>query len=168
MNRNFVFAMALVCMCLAGCKPTEKNYKSAYDAALEKRQAAVADLGVEIDGTRLEQVDGAQLREVDGVSVYVLNERISPADFISELPGNYNVAVGKYKMITNSKSQSEVLQKSGLHAFPAKNSEDYYYTIAASFPSLTEAVEFYKNYQKNEGNVFVGLPGAPIIIYSPK
>ena len=153
---------------ITSCKPTEKGYKAAYDAALGKREAVKSDIDVDLPEGALQDVEGAQLREIDGEKVYVLNQRITPADREKSLPGSYNVAVGTYKMITNCRSQSEALCNEGFQAFPAKEADGMYYTIAGSFNSLSEAVSFYKKYKNGKDTVYVGLPGSPVIIYSPK
>lgn len=163
---NLLLLCAIIA--LSSCKPTEKGYKSAYDAALNKREASKADIDVNLPPGAIQQVEGPQLKEVDGVYVYVMNKRIVPADFVMELPQNYNVAIGEYKMNTNCKAQAESLLSNGYHAFPAKDEEGKYYTIAGSFPTLSEAVKFYQEYQKGKNRVYVGLPSAPVIIYSPK
>lgn len=168
-GKRYLMILALLGgLAFTSCKPTEKGYKSAYDAALGKREAAMADLGINLPEGALQEVDGVQLKEVDGVNVFVLNERLVPAEFVAELPGNYNVAIGKYKMITNSKAQAQMLIEEGFGAFPAKDTEGMYYTIAGSFPTLSEAVSFSQTYQKNKNRSYVGLPAAPVIIFSPK
>lgn len=159
--------MLLGAISLTSCKPTEKNYKAAYDAALGKREAVKADIEENMAVGPLQQVDGPQLKVVDGVEVYLLNKIIKPDVEGKNLTGQYNVAVGCYKMNTNCKAQAEALRQEGYDAFPAKDPEDMYYTIAGSFPDLAEAVKFYKEYQKNKNRVYVGLPDAPIIIFSP-
>lgn len=159
--------IAIAVMGLSSCKPTEKNYKAAYDAALGKREAMKADLGVDLQEGALQQVDGPQLKKVDGVEVYVLNKRIVPAEDGKKLPGHYNVAVGEYKMVTNSRAQSEDLKAEGYDSFPAKDSAGMHYTIAGSFPTLKEALAFYQEYKAKADRVYVGLPASPVIIYSP-
>lgn len=167
MIKKYIFLLIASVFMLSGCKPTEKGYKAAYDAALNKREAMKSDLGVDAPAGELQQVDGAQLRVVDGVKVYLLSQRIRPADESKKLPGEYNVAVGEYKMITNTKAQSEALIEEGYEAFPAKDTEGMYYTIAGSFPTLSEAVKFYEDYRNKKDRVYVGLPNAPVIIFSP-
>lgn len=158
----------LIAVILPSCKPTEKGYKTAYDAALGKREAARADIDVNLPEGALQQVDGPQLKEVDGVKVYILNQRIKPAEGNITLPGSYNVAVGMYKMNTNSKAQAAALKEDGYEAFSAEDAEGIFYTIAASFQNLSEAVKFYQKYQSGKNKVYVGLPGAPVIIFSPQ
>ena len=168
MKKHIVAIFLLAAIVLTGCKPTEKGYKSAYDLAKGKREAVAADLGVNLPEGTLQDVDGAQLKEIDGVKVYVLNQRITPIEESQLLHGSYNVVVGKYKMNTNCVSQANALKAQGFDAFAAKDTEGMFYTVAGSFTSLSDAVKFYQNYQKDKDRVYVGLPSAPVIIHTPK
>lgn len=161
----FIFSIIMLAV---SCKPTEKGYKAAYDAAQSKRQSALNDIGVELPEGGLQQVDGAQLKEVNGVKVYVQNQRIKPLEEGMTLPESYNVAVGTYKMATNCRAQAEALKSEGFNAFAAKEPGGMYFTIAGSFPTLDEAVKFYQEYQNGKDRAYVGLPNAPVIIYSPR
>ena len=152
----------------SGCKPTEKGYKAAYDAALGKRESALADMDVNLPEGSFQQIDGPQLKEVDGVKVYVLNQVIKPANKDKVLAGPYNVAVGSFKMATNSNALSDALKAEGFDAFSAKETDGTYYAIAGSFQSLSDAVKFYKELEKGNNRTYVGLPKAPVIIYSPR
>lgn len=167
MKKIYLIFSLLFSLIFIGCKPTEKNYKSAYDAALGKRQAAMADMNPDIAVGSFQSTDGPQLKVIDGVEIYLLNTRIKPCDDNSKLLGNYNVAVGTYKMSTNCRAQAQALREEGYSAFPAQEPDGMYFTIAASFSSLSEAVKFYKEYKKDKNRVYVGLPDAPVIIYSP-
>lgn len=168
MRKYYYLYGVILLLLFSACKPTEKGYKAAYDAARDKRQAAIADIDVNLPEGAFQDVDGPQLREVNGIKVYVLNQLIKPYETGMPLPGPYNVAVGSFRMITNTESQSKALQQEGFAAFSAKDPEDNYYTIAGSFPSIDEAVNFYEKYQSGKNRVYVGLPNAPVIIYSPK
>lgn len=165
---KLLFAALLAIILFAGCKPTEKGYQSAYDAALSKRQAALADIDVNLPAGELQEVDGMQLKEIDGVKVYLMSQRLKPTEEGLTLPGSYNVAVGSYKMITNCRAQAEALKKEKYDAFPALGADDMYFTIAGSFANLSEAVKFYELYRQNPSRVYVGLHNAPLIIFSPK
>lgn len=159
-------ALAIVFF-LPGCKPTEKGYKAAYDAALNKREAVKEDIDVDLPEGAIQSVDGPQLREVDGVKVYVYNLRIRPTEDGKKLPAEYNIAVGSYKMNTNCRAQVETLINEGYeNAFEAKDADGMYYSVVASFPKLSEAVKFYEEFRKSKDRVYVGLPSAPVIIYS--
>ena len=166
LNYNLLYSVAFIII-LTGCKPTEQGYKAAYDAALNKREAASSDLDVTLPPGAIQSVDGPQQKEIDGITVYLDNKRITPIESDSKLKYHYNVAIGVYKMPTNCKAQSETLKLDGYDAFAAKDSEGNYYTIAASFPTLSEAVKFYNEFKKDKNRIYVGLPDAPVIIYSP-
>ena len=166
--KKIIFLFSIILLSLTSCKPTEKGYKAAYDAALGKREAVKTDIDVDLPEGALQDYEGAQLKEVDGVKVYLLNQRIKPAEEDVQLPGSYNVAVGTYKMITNCRSQSNALKNEGYKAFPAQEPDGMYYTVAGSFDNLSEAVKFYQDYKSGKDRVYVGLPNSPIIIYSPK
>lgn len=168
MKKYILLYTILLGFAFTACKPTENGYQAAYDAAKNKREAAIADIGVDLPKGAFQDIDGPQLKTIDGVQVYVINERLKPADFVMELPDNYNVAIGKYKMITNCKAQAETLLSNGYHAFPAQNTEGAFYTIAGSFHTMAEAVKFYQELQKDKKTIYVGLPEAPVIIYSRK
>lgn len=166
--KNTILCFLFLLILLPSCKPTEKGYKAAYDAALGKREAVKSDIDIDLPDGAIQDFDGAQLREVDGVKVYVLNQRLKPVEENLKLPGSYNVAVGTYKMITNCRSQSNALNEEGYNAFPVQEPDGMFYTIAGSFDNLSEAVKFYQDYKSGKDRVYVGLPNSPIIIYSPK
>ena len=74
---NALSLLLLVCL-LAGCKPSEKNYRAAYEVAVAKRQSEAPDLSAGLgDAVR----DGAPKRhEVGGKTVWVLTEPLSCVD----------------------------------------------------------------------------------------
>lgn len=168
MKKILLFFGILSALCFTSCKPTEKGYKAAYDAAQNKREAVQADVRNQGAISELQEIDGARLQEVDGVKVYVLNRIIRPIEETDTLKGQYNVAVGSYKMATNSKAQAADLRKEHYDALAVKDAEGMYYTVAGSFPSLSEAVKFYDKYRTGKDRAYVGLPKAPVIIYTPR
>ena len=144
------------------CKPTEKNYKAAYDAALGKRQQS--DLDIPIPGGTL-LVDGSPRKvTVNGDSVYISNEKLKSEDGTGYVKHRYNVAVGSYKMLTNCSAHVSDLVNKGYEAFAAESSQGKYYVIAGSFDSLEEAASLAVSFSSREKKAFfVGLPGAPVI-----
>lgn len=154
---------ALMLVVAAGCKPTEKNYKAAYDAAVQKRQQA-ADEQMR-PATGLLSDDGPQRRVVDGDTVYVLRERILALDG-SALSGKWGVAVGVFKIDTNAKAAASDLRGQGCPgAIPAKARGGKFYTLAATVATLdsakSAAADFSKRFKEYP---YVGLPGAPVLI----
>lgn len=151
-----------------GCKPTEKGYKAAYDAALNKREQAMVDYDPALPVEGLQSTDGPQLKEIEGSNYYFLKERLKKTEEDGEALHLYNVAVACYKMPTNCRAQVADLSGEGYPAFGAKSGEDKYYVILSSFPSLEEATECYRKYSSKKNRVYVGLPDSPVIIYSAK
>ena len=150
-----------------GCKPTEKGYKAAYDAALGKRQATSVDFDASLGVGTFQLSDGPQLKEIDGQQVYVLNQPLKNLDNQSKLPHSYNVAVGTYKMLTNCSAQVSGLKEDGYDAFVAIDSEDRFFSVAGSFQTMKEALTFYNKYRQKKGQSYVGFPDSPVIIFSP-
>lgn len=151
-----------------GCKPTEKGYKAAYDAALNKREKTQADYDSTVAVGIVQQADGPLLKRVNGEDVYLLSEIIKPLDETPAEKLTYNVAVGCFKMPTNCLALVNDLRQEGIDAFGAKSGEDKFYVIAGTFDELGKAVEFDVDYKNNQKRAYVGLPDAPIIILSDK
>lgn len=103
-------AAVMAALLLASCKPTEKNYKAAYDAALEKREAAMREQMIPTTG--LMSDDGPQMRVVEGDTVYVLREALRRGE-PSRKVGGWSVAVALYKMETNARANVENLVSEG-------------------------------------------------------
>ncbi|MDE5868848.1 MAG: SPOR domain-containing protein [Muribaculaceae bacterium] len=158
-----ILAPVLIALVLAGCKPTEENYKKAYDAAKAKRELANADAMMPTTG--LMNDDGISLKVVDGDSIYVSHERLRvDAELKSELK-TYSVAVGVYKMNTNAKAQAAALTQEGYKAFASQTTGERWYTILGSFDSLAEAKTLMSEFKKkNPDYPYIGLPGAPVVI----
>lgn len=161
-----IVLLTLASMTIVGCKPTEKNYKSAYDAAVNKRQASeTLDSELGIPRGKLQQVDGPATRVVNGDTVYVTVQHLKFIDGVEHEMHRYNVAVCAYKMKTNCAALVSDLFSKGYQAFGVQNSEGMFYVIAGSFDSLEEAATFDKSFQtKEKKHVYSGLPSAPVII----
>lgn len=159
----------LLLLALAGaisCKPTESNYRAAYDAAQGKRKAsAAADADMAIPAGALQAIGGPAIRVVNGDSVYVTSERIRFEGGLENELRKWSVAIARYKMPTNCASQTNDLFSEGYKSFFVRNTEGAYYVIAGSFDTLDEAATFAVEYaRKKSPSVFVGLPHAPVII----
>lgn len=148
-----------------GCKPTESNYKSAYDVAQKKRQAAATDPDMVIPAGGIKAIGGPEKKKIGNDSVYVRAEHLKLAGDTDARVGKWNVAVSKYRMPTNCASQVRDLESKGYKAFSMENPEGGFYVIAGSFDELGEAVDFLAKYRKGKpASVFVGLPGEPVLL----
>ncbi len=155
--------MAAALMVLAaGCKPTEKNYKAAYDAAIAKRQAVDVDIDIPTEGLIVEGEPSR--RSLQGHDVWYL---VSPLGTIADgslAPQAFSVATGCFKMPVNALDQARALREKKMAAFAVKGEQDRYYSVAGSFETLEEALVFYDEFMaSNPSFTFVGLPALTII-----
>ncbi len=158
--------MILLLLSFSACKPTEKNYQAAYEAAQRKREAAKAseaDLALPAKGFHR---DGERPRqEINGYTY------VSATDFLKLIKGEedalkkWNVAVGCYKMKTNAISRMNDLIKEGFKAYVAENPESKFYVFGAGFANLEEAAKFASEFAaQTDSSSFVGLDGSPLLI----
>lgn len=153
----------LITLLFVGCKPTEKGYQAAYDAAKNKREAAAREQMLPAQG--LQSDDGPQLRVVDGDSIYVLRAIMRTEDS-KRAPAPWLLAVGVYRMSTNAKANAQRLQQAGYpRAVWLKGPENKWYTIsdyARSLDSLKTMSRRFKN--THSDYPYIGLPASPVII----
>lgn len=165
MKKLFATGIIICVIAAVGCKPTERNYKEAYDVALQKRNAAATDPDMAIPAGGLKTTGGPLQKEIDGETVSFSAEHLKFEGGLEGVMKKWNVAVAKYKMPTNCASQTSDLFSEGYKAFYVLNPEGYYYVIAGSFDSLEEAEKFVKEYSsRHKATTFVGLSGTPLII----
>lgn len=146
-----------------GCKPTEKNYKAAYDAAQLKREQAAAEQMRPASG--LLSDDGPTMRVVDGDTIFVSRERLRLPD--GQRPeGEWGVAVAQYKMSTNANATVADLKAAGLpDAIYLKGPQGKHYALAALVATLDSARSVSAEFQRKFPDFpYIGLPGAPVII----
>lgn len=164
-------AMLTLCVLLtmlAACKPTEKGYRQAYEAAKSKREQADPDNDVLTGGHRLLTDGATQWKVLDGDSLELQHKFIKPEkDTPWPQSGPYRLAVAMLKMSTNANSMLADLKK-GRHLTPtiATDGKDTYYIIAGSatyVDSLGNVLSTFK--KENPGFQYIGLPnGRPLIV----
>lgn len=151
---------------LPGCKPTEKNYKAAYDAALAKRTYENNDPDLNLPSSGYQKIGGPERKKIGDRSYDYLFMRLKPLNEGAEMQ-QYNVAVSVYKMPTNCESQVKDLQSVGYSSFGAKSGDDRYYVIVGTYPTIEEAAACADEYMKgNKDAFYVGFAGGPVIIRS--
>ncbi|MDE5975920.1 MAG: SPOR domain-containing protein, partial [Muribaculaceae bacterium] len=161
---KFCLPLLLLTLMTTGCKTTEKNYKSAYDVAIQKKKAEkAADEELGIPQGMLHQMEGPDRKTVDGSEVFVERKRLKRFDDDSLLRGKYCVVIGAYKMKTNCRAQVADLQAKGYPAFMAADSSGKYYVVVSEFPKLEEAASFAKSYvEKEKPTNYVGYDDGPV------
>lgn len=158
-----MISAAFVALMFIGCKPTENNYRKAYDAALAKRRQAAEEQMRPATG--LLSDDGPMQRVIEGDTVYVINESLRLAD--GKRPsGRWALAVGLYKMDTNAKASASDLSSQGYpDAFAAKATGGKFYTVVLVAPNMDSVrMESKKFKTRFPDYPYVGLPGSPVLI----
>lgn len=157
----FIAAGAVLVMGMGACKPTEKNYRAAYNAAQAKRQAAVADDFIPSQG--LQSTEGPRLTTVGESKIYTWSE---PLKSDSVKLGICNMAVGLYSMDTNARSLAERLRTEGYsQAGVVTNGDGKFYVVAVVTTTLEEAAVAVAKFEKRHaGFPYSGLPGAPLVL----
>lgn len=170
-NICLVLLAALAAPLFTGCKPTEKNYKAAYDIALKKRQQESGDASDRSEGHRLISDDGPRTIEVAGREWHYSVINLSPADGQTvsgagksktshpDKPASpdtkaetrlanasdenkWVVAVSRYRMPTNARSQvSDLIDQGFSSALVMRDASDRYYSVAGRFASLEDAAQ---------------------------
>lgn len=168
-----VFLPLIVLMAVAvGCKPTERNYQAAYDAALRKRQADSIAMSVDASGHKIIAYDAPRTVTVGDRSLRLITcFTKSLDDTLMSMPVKlYQVAVGKYRMPTNARAQARSLMESGFpDATVVTDGRDLYYAVAGRFDSLEATAECVGRLVSSfPSSSFVGLDGAPLVIQSPR
>ncbi len=167
MRLNRIACVAAVGLLLVGCKPTEKNYQAAYEAAQNKKKAeAAADPDMALPATGLKRLDAPRTMDVDGETLNVKHIFIKYAGKEAvPVIERYNVAVAKFKMPTNALALTEDLVAQKYKAFPVEGNDGNFYVIGATFGNLNEVAAFVKEYKKShKPSQLVGLEGEPLII----
>lgn len=163
-----ILTLIVLTATFAGCKPTEKGYQQAYDAARSKREQKDPDDDLLTGGHRLLTEEATNWRVIDGDSLQLQHKFLKPLDGNSwPQSGPYRLAVAMMKMTTNAKSMLADLKKNrSLTPVIATDGKDTYYIIAGSasyVDSLGNVLSTFK--RENPGFRYIGLtPEQPLII----
>lgn len=150
---------------LTGCKPTENNYKAAYEAARSKREAVDVDAGVLSGGHKIISTDGPKTHTVDGREVRYRVMVIKPEGDVDITRMPYRVAVAQWSMPTNARSQAADLRQEGMNSFIAKDSKDRWWTIVGAYDTFDEAARAAIAFaDTHPGFSYIGLDGEPLVI----
>lgn len=156
-------AIALTVLLFAGCKPTEKNYRAAYDLAQGKREREAqerkrleSDMQLVGEAGELQDVYGIRLEPLGGDTVRVLHHNFAdPA-----LPEPYLLLVAKMKMPANAKAMADRLPGGAVAEY-----EDDFYVIGARADSpeliIMRAADFRKS---NPGWRAINLPDVTVCV----
>lgn len=153
---------------MSGCKPTEKGYQQAYDAAKNKREQADPDEELLTGGHKLLSQESTNWKVIAGDSLQLQHKFLKPTDGAKwPQSGPYRLAVAMLKMTTNAKSMLADLQgKGSLTPVVATDGKDTYYIIAGSATYVDSLGNVLSSFKKeNPKFQYIGLEKErPIII----
>ncbi|MCM1152939.1 MAG: SPOR domain-containing protein [Muribaculum sp.] len=161
-----IAAASLYIIGVGGCKPTEKNYKAAYEAADAKRRADLEQRG--LGNMTLQNDLNISKRPVGekGDSIWICHDLLTlEADEISGLSeGRYGVAVAMFRMPANANAMSEDLRSRGMKAAVGKSGNGKWFVLSNIFTTLNDAAAGIQAFEReNPDFLYVGLP-APAIV----
>ncbi len=162
-NAAICILLCIVGLLLWSCKPTEKNYLKAYEAAQRRRQQEVENS--DIDLSRMIRIDTPQRKYVGGDSAYVRHEALNlygRAPQSGQQP--CNLAVAKYNMRANAEAHAENLRADGYDAFIYSTPAGEFYVMAGAYSDLSTAIRARREYiTRHPDAPYIGLPGEPVI-----
>ncbi len=135
---------ACLLLLTASCKPTEKNYREAYEKTMTGRADSALDGTIYGDMRRNMQHEignvKADGRQASIVSVHVkITEGAGAKD--AKLR-KYCVVAGQFKQLFNAKSMCERMAANGYpNAFVMQTGEPDYYVAAASYDEMKAATD---------------------------
>lgn len=153
---------------LSSCKPTEENYKAAYDAAVNKRETENKDRTGQ--GVRIEAIDAPRRVTVSGVELGIKTLYLHSEENVTGIQPEYCLVVARYKMPTNARGQVAGLKESGYNNATVMSDSDQMYLVVADVAySLEDAVRKVADYRKRyPEHTYVGLYGDILVIEKPR
>ena len=131
---KYLFILGASLLVLPACKPSEKNYRAAYDIATSKKQAEEDDLAKE----GLTSTDAPTMRIVEGDTLYFKSVPLSPENKKAKRY-TYSLVVDQFKMPTHARSSAAVIREKGFEAEAAKSTGGRWFVIAGGAETLGEA-----------------------------
>ena len=165
--KQIIIATALLIATLASCKPSEENYRAAYQTAKAKE-----------DTTPLEETIYSNIRkEARPKNVIVGNDTIPMItqyiSFTTQAGGDinnfhrYNIVVAEFKQIFNAKAMLKRVVDAGYtDAFVVQTREPLYYVVAQSVSNPADAARILEEIRTAKP-VPMKDP-APLILSSPR
>lgn len=165
--KNTIFLIIGLMVALTACKPSEANYKRAYDTAIAAGRDADEDSTIYAGMRRQMSQREAVL---DGDTVMIKTQWVSAtADGggTNDSIRQYCVVAAEFKQVFNARSMRDRLAGMGYNgAFVVQNSEPRYYVVALSTSQADEAAACLRKL-RNEKALALKAP-LPYILTTPQ
>ena len=137
----FYIVLALVGILLTGCHSSEKNYREAYDKAMERRQTGIgAETYAKIEAERQKFTT-----VINGDSVRLVYVNANVAIDSTDVAHEYNVVVATFSQRINAKSYRDRLREecglTGSYVLYGGNDKQYF-VVAQGFEDKAAAGAF--------------------------
>lgn len=166
--RDIILATGLLMLAVSACKPTEKGYRTAYEAAKNKRESVDPDMELMTGGHRLLEENATNWRVIGNDSLQLQHVMLRPAEgSVWPESGPYRLGVAMFKMDTNAKSLLKDLKEKGsLKPVIASDGKGQHYIIAGSATYVDSLGQVLTTFRKeNPGFTYIGLtPPQPVIL----
>lgn len=137
-------AAGVLLLASVGCRTTEQNYRTAYEAA-KAHQDSIGGIANTVFNQYRPQGPGAKVvyGENDTLSYHVVTIGLTKGEGATQQTvKRYNVVVGQFKQIFNARKMRERLINNGYpDAFIINNREPLYYVVASSVATPAEAAD---------------------------
>lgn len=169
MKIKFIIGFGLILLAV-GCKPTEKGYQQAYDAAKAKREYVDPDAALLTGGHKLLDENSSNWIATGTDTLQLQHFYLKPENGESwPQNGPYRLAVAMFKMNTNSNSLlRDISKRGGLKPVVATDSKDRHFLIAGSASSADSIRYVLERFRKdNPGFRYIGMENEePIVVVS--
>ncbi|MCM1489556.1 MAG: hypothetical protein NC095_01830 [Muribaculum sp.] len=168
MRINFIIGILLLAVTV-GCKPTEKGYKQAYDAAKAKREYVDPDAELLTGGHKLLNENSTNWVVLGKDTLQLQHFYLKPENGQPwPQAGPYRLAVAMFKMNTNSTSMLKDIKKGNLKPVIATDGKERHFIIAGSATTADSLKYVLDAFNKaNPGFRYIGMtPEQPLIVVS--
>ena len=163
-----ILIFPIICLFLfAACKPTEKNYKNAYDTAIQAVEKKNQKERESESGRQLESFDGPRIEIVKGDTLYVHKGLLKPYEpKVTEEKGRNGVAIARYSRITNARKHAQDMKDSYDGAFVATDGHENYYVMIKRVADMEEAADVIHVFRLAHPDYhYIGLSGQPLTVF---
>lgn len=139
----------LLVIATTGCRTTEENYRSSYEAAIVKAKEKQAEGVDSITYNKILEQQRPKMRVVEGDSARMVTD-YAWQSYGKEYPlKKYNVVVGAMRQKFNAEAFCDRLRTLGCQSYVITNYKHDYFVIAAGFNNLKMAADYIRDIHKH-------------------